>query len=619
MRKNVIKIIALGLAIVLLVGSVIPTYAYKVEEDEETYNIVVTGLEDGYISTLEDVAIESDLIMLDDIVERSYNNNFDVKSYIIKSTDKELDTTHWNMYLRSRGDIQTQAQFDNNGVVEREDDDNNKIYYHSITAAPYPEFDHFDWETRKVERWGEYINALHEAEKEIGYFEITDEEYKDNALCDYQLMIQTYAWMAENISYGATNGTRGQTAVEAVLDGVAVCAGYARLYNRFMHDFGIDSYWVSIPHVDPNNLSSNAHAANFVRLGDTYYYADTNSAVLISANKYNKNNIPLFLNFGYLFGAVSKDIHNETDYFSNLSSIINYNSIFVNAYAKESLDVVEPLRNKENTEYFEVEGRYDENCTYCGAQHYFPLGDKVIINDYSNRIVDGSYFFEAKYRRFDYDTWSYVYEPSFHIYEGSGADEAEKNHLCEELDNQIVDTTTEVTTTEVIEVPTKPVDETTTNIDTTTSIEELPTKPVETPVTTEEVTETPTTKVQQTTIAQNQTTIQKETTVTQKQTVKAVKTPGKPKSVTAKNKATKKIKVSWKKAINAKKYQVQWSTTKKFTVRKTSSKKTAKKVYTITKIKGKKLKKGMKYYVRVRAINGTKNSTWSKVKKVTVK
>ncbi|MFQ9515996.1 MAG: hypothetical protein ACLRZ9_09235 [Eubacterium sp.] len=525
----------------------------------------MTGLEDGYISTLENVAIESDLIMLDDIVERSYNNNFDVKSYIIKSTDKKLDTTHWNMYLRSRGDIQTQALFDNNGVVETEDDDNNKIYYHSITAAPYPEFDHFDWETRKVERWGDYINAIHEAEKEIGYFEITDEEYKDNALCDYQLMIQTYAWMAEHISYGAANGTKGQTTVEAVLDGVAVCAGYARLFNRFMHDFGIDSYWVF---EQPKTPNAEPHVSNFVRLNNEYYSADVNRATISKysdyENKYNQDE-PIFINFYTLFGTIGDEsIAENSNYYYESKAIMYYNTEFVNSKTSK-FSIAEPLSTVSEDGFFEKQSMYDEYCIECGKHHIYPVSNKVIINDYSNRIVDGSYFFEAKYRRFDYDTWSYVYEPSFHIYEGSGADEAEKNHLCEELDNQIVDTTTEETTTEVIEVPTKPIDEITTNIDKTTSVEEIPTKPVETPVvqepTTPEVTAPTTEKVttkQETIKNQDKVTRTEQSTTKKAQPTKAYVYKTKAKvTVKSKTKTSLKVKLTCK---NATKFKIQYIT-----------------------------------------------------------
>lgn len=84
--------------------------------------------------------------------------------------------------------------------------------------------------------------------------------------------------------------------------------------------------------------------------------------------------------------------------------------------------------------------------------------------------------------------------------------------------------------------------------------------------------------------------------------------------VTAKSSAKKTIKVTFKKAANAKSYKIQYSTSKKFT------KKTTKTV-TVTKttktIKG--LKSGKTYYVRVCAVNGSKQGAYSEVKSVKVK
>lgn len=79
-----------------------------------------------------------------------------------------------------------------------------------------------------------------------------------------------------------------------------------------------------------------------------------------------------------------------------------------------------------------------------------------------------------------------------------------------------------------------------------------------------------------------------------------------------KKKASKKIKITFKKVKGAKKYQVQISKTKKF--KKILVKKTVKKVkVTIT---NKKLKNKKKLWVRVRAVGAKK---WSKAKKVTIR
>ena len=77
----------------------------------------------------------------------------------------------------------------------------------------------------------------------------------------------------------------------------------------------------------------------------------------------------------------------------------------------------------------------------------------------------------------------------------------------------------------------------------------------------------------------------------------------------------KKAVVSWKKVNGATGYQVQYSTKSDFKGAKTVKVKSAK----ATSKTIKKLKKGTKYYFRVKAVKGGKSSSWSKTKSVKVK
>jgi len=88
-------------------------------------------------------------------------------------------------------------------------------------------------------------------------------------------------------------------------------------------------------------------------------------------------------------------------------------------------------------------------------------------------------------------------------------------------------------------------------------------------------------------------------------------TPAKPVIKTAKRKTKKTAVVAWKKAANAKKYQVAYKAkgAKKWTIKKTSK----------TKITLKKLKAKKKYQVKVLAINGSAKSKYSKVKTIKIK
>ena len=90
------------------------------------------------------------------------------------------------------------------------------------------------------------------------------------------------------------------------------------------------------------------------------------------------------------------------------------------------------------------------------------------------------------------------------------------------------------------------------------------------------------------------------------------------KGVKVKVTKAKKAKISWKKVSGAAGYEVVYSTDKK--LKKAVKKITAKKTKCVTR----KLKKGKKYYVKVRAFKKAKNGRkvrgrYSAMKKITVR
>ena len=99
---------------------------------------------------------------------------------------------------------------------------------------------------------------------------------------------------------------------------------------------------------------------------------------------------------------------------------------------------------------------------------------------------------------------------------------------------------------------------------------------------------------------------------TQTATAAQVTKPGKVKIKSAKNKKKKSITIQLSKVKNAKKYEIQYATNKKF---KKAKKKNTKKLTCSLK----KLQKGKTYYIKARAINGKESGKWSKVCKVKVK
>ena len=94
----------------------------------------------------------------------------------------------------------------------------------------------------------------------------------------------------------------------------------------------------------------------------------------------------------------------------------------------------------------------------------------------------------------------------------------------------------------------------------------------------------------------------------------SAKKPAKVAIKTAKAASASSVKVTWKKAKNAKKYEVYYSTKAKKGFKKGATVKASKKAATV-----KKLKAGTKYYFKVRAVNGKKKGAFSKVKAATTR
>lgn len=659
MRKKILSLVLIGsiLAGALLNPSRVYAYESDFIDDINMYEVI--ELEEDGIKAVQKYAV-SELDMLNDIVERSYNNDFDVKSYIIEvegSNSELTDVNTMNLYLSSKGEVPMHGRFVANAVVRTSD----KSYF-SVTADVQPNIGYedgsgnlnykykslYDRESRKIidDVWNVYKENIRKAEIQMGYYTL-DEQYdkdglcKENALCDYQKMVTMYAWIANHVQYGpgyVNEETEEflapdchQTAYsmlfrtnekeeENFIYGNGVCAGYARLFNRFMHDFGIESYYLSIP--------SEIHAVNLVKLGNKYYHTDINRATINEVEKYNKKHLSYNYTAMFSIRQPENEKFNMLDgYYTQAKAIISYNKNSLNSLAKENLKCIvngevvdevigfEPQSTAEN-EMFEKQSTFDENCVYCGKAHRFPLYNnetKPIEIDYSNLITKKSVYIDTTGTDEEYGEVKH-----FNVIEGvkysevyMGEDEVKekiypKNTV--ELPTETTpqeSTTTEESTTIEEEVPTPP----TRPIETTTSEEEtpsiiVPTKPVET---TTKV-EVPVTTPKQTTTTQKETTTKK----VEETTTKATAKPSKVKKVTAKNNKKKSIKITWKKTTNAKKYQIQYSTSKKFK-KKAVTKTTKKLKYTI-----KKFAKGKTYYIRVRGVNGKEVGKWSTVKKVKI-
>lgn len=316
-------------------------------------------LSEAAAKALDEVSV-TDKDMLDDVIKRSYENDFQDKTYIIKNKGENLDKSYWRQYVRSQGDFSVSLDWNVENCAAIVGDN----YYYTIRMSSGVTMSPFNYATSTIDRWDEYMDEVRNIENRIG---ILNED-----LCDYQKIQLAYIWLKQNVldENWAQNShedcvSGGQEALEAVLDKHAVCAGYTRTFNRFMHDCGIKIYYVS-------NAS---HAWNYVKLGDTWYGVDCQASTLTSFEgyeEYNGNGKLLWM----LSGALVKNLNINPNDLKEYKAIMHYEPDFT--LSKESKNIYEPLA--EITEptcttdgTFLKEGRVDEHCDYCGKVHSFTL------------------------------------------------------------------------------------------------------------------------------------------------------------------------------------------------------------------------------------------------------
>lgn len=93
---------------------------------------------------------------------------------------------------------------------------------------------------------------------------------------DYAKAKYLYEYLAENVEYdwssidspGDNGESAGQTAVDALVNKSALCAGYANAYGYLAQKLGLQCVYVT------GDARGDAHAWNAVRLDGEYYYVD---------------------------------------------------------------------------------------------------------------------------------------------------------------------------------------------------------------------------------------------------------------------------------------------------------------------------------------------------------
>lgn len=319
---------------------------------------IADELSDAAAKALDEVSV-TDKDMLDDVIKRSYENDFQDKTYIIKNKGENLDKSYWRQYVRSQGDFSVSLDWNVENCAAIVGDN----YYYTIRMSSGVTMSPFNYATSTIDRWDEYMDVIRDVENRIGIL--------NDDLCDYQKIQLAYAWIKQNVKYGTlghVSVSAGQEPIEAVLDGYAMCGGYTRVLNRFMHDCGIDSYYVS----------TTSHAYNVTKYDGKYYKMDCQASSLTcdeGYEKYNNNGKLIWYMDGLFKPIMTKTLTGTNEY----NSILHYDNEFVNSekspdfiYPAEPLaEVTEPTCTTDGT--FLKEGPEDEHCIVCGKIHSFTL------------------------------------------------------------------------------------------------------------------------------------------------------------------------------------------------------------------------------------------------------
>ena len=331
----------------------------------EAYTITEKGgmrtageLSEAAIKALDEVSV-TDKDMLNDVIKRSYENDFRNKTYIIKNEGEDLDTAYWRQYVHSQGDFSVSINWSVDKCVAVAGD----YHYYTVRMGSRVSLSPFDYATGTIDRWDECMDVIRNVENKIGIL--------NDDLCDYQKIQLAYTWIKQNIKYGTlghVSVSQGQEPIEAILDGYAMCGGYTRVFNRFMHDCGIDSYYVS----------TTSHAYNLTKYDGQYYKMDCQASSLTCDEGYEQynNNGKLIWYLDGLFMPITTNTLTSTNEYK---AILHYDKEFINSekspefiYPAEPLaEVTEPTCTTDGT--FLKEGPEDEHCIVCGKIHSFTL------------------------------------------------------------------------------------------------------------------------------------------------------------------------------------------------------------------------------------------------------
>ncbi len=89
---------------------------------------------------------------------------------------------------------------------------------------------------------------------------------------EYEKSLIIHDRLAERVIY--TETPNDQTAYGAIVEGEAVCSGYAKAYDYLLRKAGMDAWSISGESVNPTTLKKEGHRWNMVKIDGVWYYTD---------------------------------------------------------------------------------------------------------------------------------------------------------------------------------------------------------------------------------------------------------------------------------------------------------------------------------------------------------
>ena len=113
-----------------------------------------------------------------------------------------------------------------------------------------------------------YLNSLQECVQQI-------KKATSSMNDDMDIMKYVYDYVILNVTY-QTNTQKDQTVIGSLIEGKAVCAGYARAYQYILNELGYFCHYIRGNALDISGVANatSSHGWNMVKYKGSYYYVD---------------------------------------------------------------------------------------------------------------------------------------------------------------------------------------------------------------------------------------------------------------------------------------------------------------------------------------------------------